>query len=59
MAEVPAIDHDVTRQLDNLSPDLQRQVLGSIFSKRYVWKETTSLFRYSGGRRYPSHNSSH
>jgi hypothetical protein len=51
MAEVSSIEHDVTRQLDNLSPYLQRQVLAfaqalaQSFPKGVAGKK---LLRFSG-----------
>ncbi len=51
MAETSAIEHDVMRQLDNLSPDLQRRVLAFVqalaqsFPKGVPGKK---LLRFSG-----------
>jgi hypothetical protein len=51
MAEVSTIEHDVTRQLDNLSPDLQRQVLAYVQALTQSFPKGVSgkkLLRFSG-----------
>jgi hypothetical protein len=51
MAEVSTIEHDVTRQLDNLSPDLQRQVLAYVQALAQSFPKGVSgkkLLRFSG-----------
>lgn len=51
MAEVSTIEHDVTRQLDNLSPDLQRQVLAFAKALAHSFPKGVSgkkLLRFSG-----------
>jgi hypothetical protein len=51
MSEVSTLGHDVTRQLDNLSPDLQRQVLAYVQALAQTFPKGVSgkkLLRFSG-----------
>ncbi len=51
MAEVPTIEYEVTRQLDNLSPDLQQQVLAFAKALAQSFPKGVSgkkLLRFSG-----------
>ncbi len=51
MAETSTIEHDVMRQLDNLSPDLQRHVLAFVQALAQSFPKGVSgkkLLRFSG-----------
>ena len=51
MSEISTIEHDVSKQLDNLSPDLQRQVLAFVQALAQSFPKGVSgkkLLRFSG-----------